>query len=276
MKTWRRLPRQAHRWTGLVAAAAVLVLALGVCSADAAQSTGLDPRVESAVAQLPGTASHEDQVWVTERLSAWKAAGIRDCLAQNGREDLWPRVGEVVAGPAQMPDFSVPSPRMLTEVGIDWRRAPDAHATISEQDFTLWECDDAADTGVPHPGAETTQLYEDLQNRWHDELVPVLEDPAYDPQKRAVNQCLVDGGATIDTRDDGSTGAGWEAEFTLGAESVDAMTDAQTLEAGRLLARCAAPLWSAWHTELMPKKAKFLREHHTELARLCEDVKQAA
>lgn len=275
MTTRRLVPRQARRWTGCIAGAAVMALSLGGCAADAAQRTGLNPHVESAVVQIPGTTSHEDQAWVAQRLSGWKADGIRDCLAQNGRKDLWPRVGEVMDGRAKMPDFTVPSPRMLTEIGIDWRRAPDAHASIDERDFELWECDDAADTDTPQPGAETTQLYEDLQNRWYDELTPVLSDPAYDPQKRAVNRCLVAGGATIDIRDDGATGAGWEAEFTLGADSVDAMTDAQTLAAGQLLARCAAPLWRAWQVELQPKKAQFLREHHTDLARLCQDVSQS-
>ncbi len=256
----------------LLGCAIVLSGCSGKGSSGASDHGAVDPRVESAIVQIPGTDSHYDALWVGARLSSWRVEGIRSCLEQNGRKDLWPRAEEAATRHLQIPDFRAPSPKMLTEVGLDWRRAPDANATVKDSDLVLWDCADAGPDEIPTPQSEDYQKFENLQYAWGDELDKVLDDPRYNTEKQTVNDCLIAGGATVGKNDAGETAHGWEGQFSLGAASLDAMTDENSKEAGKLMVTCAEPLWKQWQEALDEPKEQFVEQHAAELAHLSKAV----
>ena len=234
-----------------------------------------DPRVLSAVTPIPGSDSYYDQIWVVKKLDHWRVDGIRKCLEQNGRKDLWPRAEEPIMSEAHLVDARTLSKKMLQEVGIDGRRDPAAHSSIHENDKVLWDCSDSEDEEAPSADAQRSQLFQNLQISWRDELDKVLDDPKYSGHKQEVDECLTAGGAQLNKHDDGSTGAGWEGDFLYGAASEDAMTDEQAKTAGKLLVKCAQPLWDEWSTELEPKRADFAEKHNKDLAEISSAVDSA-
>ncbi|MFB9775889.1 hypothetical protein [Brevibacterium otitidis] len=262
-----------RRVVGLAAATAVMCLLAGCAGQHDENVEGrVDSRVLSAVTPIPGSDSYYDRIWVVKQLNQWQADIIRKCLEQNGRKDLWPRAEEPIMTDAVWADHRTLSKKMLNDTGYDWRRAPDAHASIHENDKVLWDCSGSFEEETPSEDSKRSQLFEDLQSAWKDELDKVLDDPKYSARKQEINKCLEAGGAQINSHDDGSTGAGWEAEFVYGAASKDDMTDEQAKTAGKLLVKCAEPLWDEWSGVLEPKRADFAEKHAKDLADLSAAV----
>lgn len=264
-----------RRVCGLAASLVAMSIVSGCAGSDSENTSDrVDPRVLSAATPIPGSDSYYDRIWVLTKIDNWRIDGIRDCLERNGRKDLWPRAEEPILNEARLLDTRVLSKKMLEEVGIDPRRAPDSHSEIHEKDKVLWDCSDGG-SETPGDGAQWTQAFNDLEYAWDDELDKVLDDPKYDGGKQKADRCITSGGGQLNTHDDGSTGKGWEGDFVYGASSKDAMTDEQAKAAGKLLVKCAQPLWDEWSTELEPKRADFAEKHNKDLAEISSAVDSA-
>lgn len=153
----------------LLGAGGVAVVIAGCAAADGDSAPGgsLDARVVDAVARTSGD-SVDNARWMETQLFRLRTSGIRSCLEEAGRPDLFRATEDEFETRLAVRSHDFPDPDELLEQGLTPFAAASAEDQIPESDAVIvMRCGDVPPKG---DAADAEALYRNLMGLWQQQV----------------------------------------------------------------------------------------------------------